>query len=187
MLGFVTNSDKSPKMNYPMRNIGNIELLQRPKTAFLCSRQVPASIVLKSFDWAREMCRVQKCVISGNHSQIEKDVFHFLLKGKQPLILALARAMKHRIERELQEVLSSNRLLIVTPFAETIKRVTEETARKRNSMMAEMADELFVAYAQPCGNVERLVLRQLKNNKKVVVFDVVENEKLIQLGANKYL
>jgi len=166
--------------------IGNKELLQGPKTAFLCSRKVPASIVLKSFDWAREMCQIQRCVISGNHSQIEKDVFHFLLKGKQPLILALARGLKQRIEPELEVALSNNRFVIVTPFAKTIKRVTEQTAGKRNSMMAEMADELFIAYAQPGGNVERLVLNQLINRKKVVVFDVVENKHLLELGAKAF-
>jgi hypothetical protein len=170
-----------------LNHVGNYEIIRLDKTAFFCSRQVPASIVLKSFDWAREMCRAQRCVISGNHSQIEKDVFHFLMKGKQPLILALARGMKSRIESEIQEALSGNRLLVVTPFTETIKRVTEETDSKRNAMMAEMADELFVAYAQPDGIVERLVLRELKNDKKVLVFDVAENEKLIQLGAIKYL
>lgn len=29
-------------------SIGNTDLLKLPKTAFMCSRQVPASVVLKS-------------------------------------------------------------------------------------------------------------------------------------------
>ncbi len=33
-------------------SIGNNELLKLPKTAFLCSRQVPAGAVLKCYDWA---------------------------------------------------------------------------------------------------------------------------------------
>jgi len=32
--------------------VGNIELLKLPKTAFLCSRQAPASAVLRCYDWA---------------------------------------------------------------------------------------------------------------------------------------
>jgi predicted Rossmann fold nucleotide-binding protein DprA/Smf involved in DNA uptake len=171
---------------YRVNYKGNYEILELETTAFLCSRRVPASIVLKSFDWAREICRKQHCVISGNHSQIEKDVFHFLLKGKQPLILALARGLKQRIEPELEAAISSKRLLIVTPFAGTVKRVTEDTAIKRNETMAEMADELFVAYAQPEGNVEQLVLRQLKNKKKVIVFGVEENRQLMDIGAKPY-
>lgn len=35
-------------------SLGNTELLKLPKKAFLCSRQVPASVVLKCYDWAIE-------------------------------------------------------------------------------------------------------------------------------------
>jgi len=178
----VTKKSKTVQ-NHTLNYIGNNELLEYPKTAFLCSRKVPASIVLKSFDWAREMCRIQRCVISGNHSQIEKDVFHFLLKGKQPLILALARGLKQKIEPELQEALSGKRLLIATSFSDSIRRVSEETANKRNTIMAEISDVLFVAYAQPGGIVERLILEQLKRRKEVITFDVPENQILINVGV----
>jgi len=32
--------------------VGNTDLLKLPKTAFLCSRQAPASAVLRCYDWA---------------------------------------------------------------------------------------------------------------------------------------
>jgi hypothetical protein len=32
--------------------LGNEELLKLRKTAFLCSRKIPASAVLKCYDWA---------------------------------------------------------------------------------------------------------------------------------------
>jgi hypothetical protein len=35
-------------------SLGNIDPLKQPKTAFLCSRKVPASVVLKCYDWAIE-------------------------------------------------------------------------------------------------------------------------------------
>ena len=124
--------------------LGNTELLKLPKTAFLCSRQVPAGVVLKCYDWAIAQREAGRCIISGFHSKIEKDVLHFLLKGKQPIIVALARDLKKR-------------LLIVTPFDKKIKRVTPETANQRNHLMAEMADEIFVAYALPGGNIEKLI------------------------------
>ena len=167
-------------------SIGNEEILLGPKTAFLCSRRVPPSIVLKSFDWAREMCRRECCVISGNHSQIEKDVFHFLLKGKQPLILALARGMKRKIDTELETALSNNRISIITPFAKAIKRASEKTARKRNKLMVEMAEEVFVAYAHPGGNIECDILEAIRSGKNVTTFDVFENAGLIKAGANIY-
>lgn len=62
--------------------LGNKELLQLNKTAFLCSRKIPASVVLKCYDWAIEQRDKGKCIISGFHSQLEKDVLHYLLKGK---------------------------------------------------------------------------------------------------------
>lgn len=162
---------------------GNAVLLELPKTAFLCSRRCPAQVVLKSYDWAIEKRNTKTCVLSGNHSQIEKDVLHYLLKGEQPIIVALARGLKKRLEPELAEALAKNRLLIITPFSARVTRVTQETANKRNELMAELADEIFVAYAQPGGNVERLVCRWLQKGKKVCTFDVEENKALIEAGA----
>jgi predicted Rossmann fold nucleotide-binding protein DprA/Smf involved in DNA uptake len=62
---------------------GNTELLKLHKTAFLCSRKVSASALLKCYDWAIKQREKEVCVISGFHSQIEKDVLHYLLKGEK--------------------------------------------------------------------------------------------------------
>ncbi len=78
-------------------------MLKLPKTTFLCSRKVPASIVLKCYDWAIEQREAGNCIISGFHSQIERDVLHYLLKGTQPIILALARGLKKHLEQILNE------------------------------------------------------------------------------------
>ncbi|HHT9146151.1 MAG TPA: DNA-binding protein, partial [Candidatus Wunengus sp. YC61] len=74
--------------------VGNKQLLENYKIAFLCSRKCPADIILKSYDWAIEQREKGVCVISGFHSKIEIDVLHYLLKGTQPIILALARGLK---------------------------------------------------------------------------------------------
>jgi len=144
---------------------------------------VPASIVLRCYDWAIGQRNETRCVISGFHSQIEKDVLHYLLKGKQPIILALARGLKKSVEPEFVDALKQGRLLIVTPFRQCVTRVSQETANKRNDLMCELADETFVAYAEPGGNVERVVLKWLRKGKKVGTFDVPENKKLIDAGA----
>ena len=94
---------------------GNIELLKLHKTAFLCSRKVPASVVLKCYDWAIEQREKGNCIISGFHSKLEKDVLHYLLKGKQPIIVALARGLKEKVETEFQQPIAQGRLLIITP------------------------------------------------------------------------
>ncbi len=61
--------------------------------------------------------------------------------------------------------------------------VTQETADKRNELMAQLADEIFVAYAQPGGIVERLVMKCLKKGNKVITFNVPENCTLIKAGV----
>lgn len=138
-------------------HLGNTDILKLPKTAFLCSRKVPAGVVLKCYDWAIAQREAGRCIISGFHSQIEKDVLHYLIKGSQPIIIALAGGLKKRLEPELKDAMDKNRLLIVTPFDEKVKRVTNETANQRNRFMAELADEIFVAYSLAGGNIEKLI------------------------------
>lgn len=36
-------------------SLGNTDLLKLSKTAFLCSRHVPASVVLKCYDWVDKL------------------------------------------------------------------------------------------------------------------------------------
>ncbi len=137
--------------------LGNKEVLMLSKTSFLCSRKVPANVVLKCYDWAIEQREAGVCVISGFHSKLEKDVLHYLLKGNQPIIVALARGLKQKIEPEFHEPLNKGRLLIITPFDESIKRVTEQTGIVRNRMMIELAEKITIGYSSPSGNLEKLV------------------------------
>ena len=135
---------------------GNCEIIRHRKTAFLCSRKIPASIVLKCYDWAIAQREAGNCVISGFHSTIEKDVLHYLLKGKQPLIIVFARGLKNRLEPEFINPLEQGRLLIISPFEQKIKRVSKETAAKRNKMMIELADKVTFGHISPGGSLEKL-------------------------------
>ncbi len=147
--------------------IGNKELLNLYKTAFLCSRRVSASAVLKCYDWAIAQREKGNCVISGFHSQIEKDVLQYLLKGKQPIIVALARGLKEKVEPEFKKSIEESRLLIVTPFEKEIKRVTEQTAAIRNKMMIDIADSVAVGFASEEGGLSKL-LKTATISKKTI-------------------
>jgi hypothetical protein len=149
-------------------SLGNTDLLKLPKTAFLCSRQVPASVVLKCYDWAIGQREKGNCVISGFHSQIEKDVLHYLLKGNQPIILALARGLKEKLEPEFLKPIKQGRLLIITPFDKTIKRVTEQTAATRNKLMIELTDDITLGYVSPGGQLESLLKAADKQISRIV-------------------
>ena len=141
-------------------HIGNYELLKLNKTAFLCSRKVPAGAVLKCYDWAIAQREAGNCIISGFHSQIEKDVFHYLLKGKQPIIIVLARGLKEKTEPELIKEIEKGRLLIVTPFPKVTKRVTQKTASIRNQLMIELADTVTIGYANENGSLRVILVDQ---------------------------
>ncbi|GAB4327457.1 MAG: hypothetical protein Kow00127_20220 [Bacteroidales bacterium] len=141
-----------------METWGNTDILNLPKTAFLRSRKCPANVVLKSYDWAKEQREAENCIVCGNHSQIEKDVFDILLKGKQPLILVLARGMKTRWEPEIERAVMQNRLLVISPFDKTVKRVTRETAEGRNRIILEISDRIIVGYKTRGGQLDKLLI-----------------------------
>lgn len=143
---------KSPAFH----TLGNTDMLQQHKVAFLCSRKCPAAVVLKSFDWAIEQREKGTCVISGFHSRIEKDVLHYLLKGTQPVILVLARGMMKKWPPEIKAALDADRLLIITRYSDSVTHASEETCYQRNHLMMALADEIVIGYASPGGNLERL-------------------------------
>jgi len=166
--------------------IGNQKILRNHKIAFLCSQKCPASIILKSYDWAIDQREQGKCVISGFHSKIEKDVFHYLLKGSQPIILAEGRGIKQKYNPEIIKAINENRLLIITPFDKSATRITEKTAIQRNEFMAALADEIFIAYASPNGKLQKLISQIQSNGKLISTFDVEENRELIESGVLLY-
>ena len=159
-------NDRSPQIKI---QIGNLSILEQPKTAFLCSRQVPADAVLKCYDWAIQMREAGRCVISGFHSPIEQDVLHYLLKGKQPVIMALARGVKTSWEPSIQKALEEGRLLIITPFGEGVKRASADTAAVRNDLMIQLADDIVVGYAAPDGMLARRLRLERETQVEILV------------------
>lgn len=152
-----------------MEYLGNKEILKNYKIGFLCSRKVPANIILKTYDWAIAQRDKGVCIISGFHSKIEKDVFHFLLKGAQPLILVLARGLKQIWEPEIKVALGHKRLLVISPFPSEVKRVTSSTSIIRNKKIIELADEIVIPYVSAGGQLEKLnnlYKNKLSNNDK---------------------
>ena len=130
-----------------MEYLGNLDLLKLHKTAFLCSQKCPADVVLKSYSWAKEQRAAKNCIVCGNHSQIEKDVFDILLRGNQPLIMVLPRGLKSLWSEDILKAIQSRRLLVVTPFKENVKHVTLATSQKCNETILSLTDQVVVGYA----------------------------------------
>lgn len=136
--------------------LGDGTLWQLPKTAFFCSDKFSAGSVLKSYDWASEMKHTGQCVISGFQSKIEKDVFDILIKGDSPLICVLARGIFDRTPEKLREYIEGGKLLIVSPFDKSIKRIHRGLAFERNQFIADNADTLVFAHVRTGGMLEQL-------------------------------
>lgn len=137
------------------------------KLAFLCSRNIKASVVLKCYDWAIEQRNKGNCIMSGFQSSIEKDVFYFLLKGSQPIIMVLARSMKKRFSTEISKAINEGRLLVISPFEESHKRVSENLCELRNRYMIENSDKVVIGYANPKGNLIKLI-KEYENQKEFI-------------------
>ena len=136
-----------PKQANNIVFLGNKDLLNVHKTAFLASSTIPPDMVLKCYDWATRMAKEGKCVVSGFNSHLEKEVLHFFAKGKQPIILVLARQMYKQIPQELQPLLDSGRLLIISTSSSP--RQSKATALSRNRYICEIADQiLFVGVTE---------------------------------------
>lgn len=140
-----------------MDYFGNKDLLKLSKTAFLASSTIPVDMVLKCYDWAVKMRDEGQCVISGFSSRLEKDVWRFLVKGQQPIILVLARAMYKTIPTDLQPLLDSGRLLIISTSSSS--RQSRTTAIARNRYICEQADRILIV-----GNTASSSLYPLKKD-----------------------
>ena len=140
--------------------IGNVELWNLPKIAYLCSDRFSAGSVLKSYDWATDMKRQGRCIISGFLSKLEKDVYGILVRGTQPIIYVLARSIYDKPHPELRKHIDDGRLLIISTFPAGIPRYNRERATIRNQFIVDNADEVVFAHIHPGGMLEKLKLRE---------------------------
>ena len=139
------------------RTLGDKDILTLPMTGFLCSRRISAISVLRSYDWAIQQAKEVNCVIGGFHSKIEKDVLHFLLKGNQPLVIVLARGFYKRWQPEIKARLDKGNLLIISPFEDSVKKVTPQTCLIRNKLIIDLADKLVIGHVNPEGTLAKII------------------------------
>lgn len=123
--------------------LGNIELLKMRKIGFLASRKISTLSILPTLDWAMEVSKqTDIAVVSGFHSKMERNVLEILLQGKCGIILVLARGMYRKLPKQFEKAMSQERLLVISYEKESVIRVSEATAHKRNDYVREIADEM---------------------------------------------
>lgn len=130
-------------MNSIPTYLGNTELFEKRKVGFLASRKISTLSILPTLDWAMQVCKQKDIVIvSGFHSKMERDVLKILLQGECGIIVVLARGMYRKLPKQYEEAMLQNRLLIISYEKESVIRVSEATAHKRNNYVREIADEM---------------------------------------------
>lgn len=123
--------------------LGNKELLKMKKVGFLASRMISTLSILPTLDWAMRVCKQKDIVIvSGFHSKMERDVLKILLQGECGIIVVLARGMYRNLPKQYEVAMLQNRLLIISHEKESVTRVSEATAHKRNDYVREIVDEM---------------------------------------------
>lgn len=137
--------------------LGNPKILLERRTALFCSARTPGDAILRAHDGAARMRDQDIAVISGFHSPIENECLRILLRGKQPIIVCPARAIETmRIPAECRVAFDGGRVLFLSPFKKQPKRVIAESAVRRNVVVAALADEAYIAYVDPGGQIERI-------------------------------
>lgn len=164
--------------------VGNLELLKTHPLALFCSRKCPGRLILQTYALAQKLREESTAVIGGFHSPVERECLTILLRGKNPIIICLARGFERmRIPKEYTKPLDQKLLLLLSPFSERYKRATKEMATARNAVVAALANSIFVAHAESGSSIEILCRNVLQWGKLVYTFENEANENLLDLGA----
>ncbi len=172
--------------NIPLHLRGNAALWHErgPLLALFCSTKAPGSVILAAHDLAQQWRTGPTTLISGFHTPVEQECLTVLLRGPCPVILCPARGLEGmRLLPALKEPLAAGRLLLLSPFATTVRRVTASRAQQRNLLVAALADAVLIAHAPPGSKTEQVAREVLGWGKALYTLPDPANQSLLDLGA----
>jgi predicted Rossmann fold nucleotide-binding protein DprA/Smf involved in DNA uptake len=154
--------------------------------ALFCSVKCPGNLILQTYDLAQNLRLAGVPVIGGFHSPMERECLTILLRGTQPIIVCPARSITGmRLRSEYKKPLEDGLLLFLSPFDEKQRRATVQMALYRNQFVAALADEIFVAHAEPNSKTEQFCREVLAWQKPLYTLKSDANANLIALGAKQ--
>ncbi len=164
--------------------IGNTDILQNRTIAIFSSIKCPGKIILKTYEYIRQLRERNVTVIGGFHSPMEQECLNILLKGKRPVILCPARSIENmRIKKAFKKPMEEGRFLILSLFSGNQNRISSGRADKRNHFAAAIADKIVIPYAAPGSKTESLCNEWIKKGKTVFTFNSDYNKNLLKLGV----
>lgn len=125
-----------------METLGNASLLDRKKIGYFASSKIATLSVLPTLDWATEVAnREDVAIVSGFHSQMEREVLDFLLQGKCGIICVLARSIYKKVPCKFQEAYKAARVLFISPYKTSTTMTSRLLCQRRNEYVASISDE----------------------------------------------
>lgn len=134
--------------------LGNIDLLKQPMTAFLAPSKIAPESVLPTLDWATEMARSGRVVVSGFSSRLESDVWDVLVRNGSPIINVMVRKKIELIPMKYRPLLDNGQLLII--FLGLGVRLNRQNAPQRNAYVASLAQEVVFPSIIPTSSLYKL-------------------------------
>ncbi len=128
---------------FSMESLGNLLLFERKRIGYLAASRIITVSVLPTLDWAIETAKNEDVtIVSGFHSQMEREVLDFLLKGRCGIICVLARSIYKKVPPKFQEAYNADRVLFISPFQTTAIRASRQDCQQRNEFIASISDQL---------------------------------------------
>lgn len=163
---------------------GRAALLRSRFVGVICSIQCPGSIVIKTLDAARALRDVGVAVIGGFHSPMEQEFLDILLRGDQPVVLCAAKGLQGlRMGQVARQAVADGRLLVISPFDDSVRRTTVAQAVQRNDLVAALSEIVLVPHAAPHGKTWATVAAAMTRGQMVCTLEDDENSSLAQQGA----
>ena len=163
---------------------GDLGLLDEPLTALFCSNRCPGDLILKTYDLARAARDAGVPVIGGFQTPMERECLRLLLRGEQPVVVCPARGIANmRVPRGWRPALDDRRLLVLSPFPAAARRPTAALAARRNGLVADLAQRVFIAHAAPGSRTEAFARGLAESGKPVLTLDSPANANLVEMGA----
>ena len=149
-------------------HIGNLKLLDLPKIGFLASKNFTPEQQTQTHQWVNSIINPNKiahpvpsqkpfAIISGFQSKLERETLTALLPTKIPIIMVLARGIFDEIPFEYQKHIDANRMLIISPFAQSLSTATHSLAFVRNYIVTTLADTIVLGALTPNGMIDKIL------------------------------
>jgi len=167
---------------------GNLSFLHNRMVAFFCSQRCPGSVLAKIYDLAQILSQRPITLVGGFQSPVEQEFLNRFLKSAMSAIVCPAKHLHGmRLKPEWQEPMLQGRLLLLSPFGDSVRRTTRAIAQQRNRFVAALADESLIAFASPDGAIQEVCHEMRSWKKRMYTVQDPANEHLLRLGAKSIL